>query len=46
MLLVNLVRIDFMASEGMSFENVDKDGWTTDACLYYELTYEPLTHVS
>ena len=38
----NLVRIDFMASEEMSFENVDwwrrTDGWTTDACLYYKLT--------
>ena len=23
------------------FENVDGDGWTTDACLYYKLTNEP-----
>ena len=27
-----------MASE-MSFENVDVDGQTMDACLYYKLTY-------
>ena len=31
-----------MASEEMSFENVDDDGRKTDACLYYKLTYEPL----
>ena len=34
-----------MASEEMSFENVDNgqtdDGRTTDAYLYYTLTYEP-----
>ena len=40
-----------MASEEMSFENVDgrrrtKDGQTTDACLYYKLTYEPSAQVS
>ena len=44
-----------MASEEMSFENVDdgrqqqtdnKDGWMTDACLYYKLTYEPSAQVS
>ena len=36
-----------MASEEMSFENVDSaDGLTTDACLYYKLTYEPLAQVS
>ena len=42
-----------MASEGMSFENVDdkdgrttKEGQTTDACLYYKLTYEPSAQVS
>ena len=34
-----------MASEEMSFENVDgqlttTDGRTTDACQYYKLTYE------
>ena len=29
-----------MASEEMSFENVD-DGWQTDDWLYYKLTYEP-----
>ena len=36
-----------MASEEMSFENVD-DGWTTtmDACLYYKLTYEPSAQVT
>ena len=33
------------ASEEMSFENVD-DGRTTDACLYYKLTYEPSAQVS
>ena len=37
-----------MASEKMSFENVDDDtdGRTMDACLYYKLTYEPLAQVS
>ena len=37
-----------MASEEMSFENVDdeNDGRTTDAWLYYKLTYEPLAQVS
>ena len=42
-----------MASKEMSFENVDDDddgtdddGRTTDACLYYKLTYEPSTQVS
>ena len=39
-----------MASEEMLFENVDDngrtDGWTTDACLYYKLTYEPSAQVS
>ena len=36
-----------MASEEMSFANVD-DGrqWTTDAYLYYKLTYEPSAQVS
>ena len=35
-----------MASEEMSFENVDNDeGRTTDACLHYKLTYEPLAQV-
>ena len=34
-----------MASEEMSFENVD-DERTTDAWLYYKLTYEPLVQVS
>ena len=34
-----------MASEEMSFENVD-DGLTTDAFLYYKLTYEPSAQVS
>ena len=35
-----------MASEEMSFENAA--GWrkTTEACLYYKLTYEPLAQVS
>ena len=37
-----------MVSEEKSFENVDgrTDGRTTDACLYYKLTYEPLAQVS
>ena len=43
-----------MASEEMSFENVDDDGWTddndrrttTEACLHYKLTYEPSAQVS
>ena len=36
-------RIGFTASEEKSFESVDgrtMDGLTTDACLYYMLTYE------
>ena len=40
----NMERIGFTASEEKSFENVD--GWTTDACLYYKLTYEPSAQVS
>ena len=35
-----------MASEEMSFENVDDDGLTTDAWLYYNLAYEPSAKVS
>ena len=36
-----------MASEEMSFEKVDgRRTMTTDACLYYKLTYEPSAHVS
>ena len=40
-----------MASEEMSFEIVDDgrlttDGRTTDACLYYKLTCEPLAQLS
>ena len=36
-----------MASEEMSFENVDgRRRKTTDACLYYKLTYEPSAKVS
>ena len=42
----NMERIGFMASEEMSFENVDDNGRTTDACLYYKLTFEPLAQVS
>ena len=34
-----------MASEKMSFENVD-DGRTTDASLYFKLSYEPSAQVS
>ena len=37
-------RIGFTASEEKSFEHVD--GRTTDACLYYKLTYEPSAQVS
>ena len=33
-----------MASEEKLFENVD--GQSTDACLYYKLTYEPSAQVS
>ena len=33
-----------MASEKMSFEN--NDGRTTDAWLYYKLTYEPSAQVN
>ena len=33
-----------MASEEKLFENVN--GRTTDACLYYKLTYEPSVQVS
>ena len=45
----NMERIGFTATEEKSFENVDGqtiDGRTTDACLYYKLTYEPLAQVS
>ena len=35
-----------MASEEMSSENVDGQRTTTDACLYYKLTYEPLAQLS
>ena len=35
-----------MASKEMSFEHVDDDGWMTDACLYYKLTYKPSAQVS
>ena len=36
-----------MASEEMSYENVDDDdGRMTDASLYYKLTYEPSAQVS
>ena len=38
------MKIGFMASEEMSFENAD--GLTMDACLYYKLIYEPLAQVS
>ena len=33
-----MVLISFVASEEMSFENVDRQTMT-DACLYYKLTY-------
>ena len=36
--------IGFIALEEMSFKNFD--GRTTDAWLYYKLTYEPSTQVS
>ena len=35
-----------MASEEMSFENADTLRRTTDAWLYYKLTYEPSAQVS
>ena len=34
-----------MDSEEMSFENFD-DGRTTDAWVYYKVTYEPSAQVS
>ena len=42
-------RIGLMASEEMSFENVDRrtdDGRTADTFIYYKLTYEPSAQVS
>ena len=45
MLYVKLVGIGFMVSE-KKFENADDDGRTTDAWLYYKLTYEPSAQVS
>ena len=39
MLYMKYGKIGFMASKGMSFENVD--GCRTDVWLYYKLTYEP-----
>ena len=47
---IDAIRIGFMVLEDMSFENVDgqgtdEDGWTTDACLHYKLTYEHLAQV-
>ena len=52
--MLNIVRIGFMASEEMSFKNVDgrmpteddDDGRTTDAYLHYKLTYEPSAQVN
>ena len=47
MLYVKYGKNRLMASEEMLFENVDRrrtptdDGQTTDAYLYYKLTYEP-----
>ena len=38
-------RIGHAASEENSFENVH-DGRTPDACIYYELTYEPSAQLS
>ena len=35
-----MVRIGFIASQEMSFENVDDAGQTADALLYCKLTYE------
>ena len=42
----NMARIGFMASEEMSFEDVDDDGRPMDTCLYYKLIYEPSAQVS
>ena len=46
----NMERICLTASEEILFENVDGqrmyDGQTTDACIYYKLTYEPTAQVS
>ena len=47
--MCNMERIGLTDSEEMSFENVDgqtDDGRTTDACIYYKLTYEPSAQVS
>ena len=42
----NMVSISFIASEEMPFENVDgQRRRTTDAYLYYKLTYEPLKNM-
>ena len=41
----NFVRIGFTALEEM-LEIVDADGQTTDAWLYYNLSYEPSAQVS
>ena len=46
-----MVSIGYMASEEMSFENVDDrqtddDGWMLDVKLYYKLIYEPSAQVS
>ena len=38
-----MVTIGSMASVEMSFENVDDDGRTTDAYLYYRLTMSSKT---
>ena len=47
--LWNMERIGFTASEEKSFEIVDRwtaDRRTTNVCLYYKHTYEPLAQVS
>ena len=41
----NTIYVYIRASEEKLFENVD-DGWMTDTCIYYKLTYEPLAQVS
>ena len=45
MLYVKFVRMGFMASEEMSFENIARR-WTKDAWLYYKFIYESSAQVS
>ena len=42
----NMERISFTASEENADDVRRMDGQTTDACLYFKLTYEPSAQVS